>query len=349
MKLWPFGGKTEVRGEHRASYTDAVLQQQYAAATGDTNAATAAQTAAIEFGVSLVSRAFAVAAVCPAIPALNAPLLAMIGRALLLRGNFVSSLELLRGDLRMLPAASWDITGGPVPQGWLYQVDLAGPSHDASLTLANTSVIHCRINASPSTPWAGRSPLEIAGVSARLLSRTERRLSEEANARVGTLLPVPEGLDDTVMDGLRDDLAALQGSVAVVESASGAMGQGSRTPGITDYHPIRFGANPPAGVIGLRAGAGADLLGAMGIPPGLLAGGDGASARENFRQLLVSTVQPLADIVAAELTLKTGREIRLSFGKLAAVDIAARARAYGVLTKNGMDADRAEQLAGLSE
>ena len=60
-------------------------------------------------------------------------------------------------------------------------------------------------------------------------------------------------------------------------------------------------------------------------------------------------VQPLADLLAAELAVKLDVPgLRLTFDRLFASDLSGRARAFGSLVQAGMDADRAARLAGLS-
>ena len=65
----------------------------------------------------------------------------------------------------------------------------------------------------------------------------------------------------------------------------------------------------------------------------LYAGSEGANAREGWRQFGV-TMDAYGAIVAAELTAKLERPIVAYLSsKLASIDVAARARAVGVLGK----------------
>lgn len=343
-----FGKRAAPERRDMAGYTDAQVNAAVAAAAGsDTDVAKAA---AVEFGVGLIARAFLVAAVNPPLVAVDGPFLAQAARSLLLRGNAVYGLSVdTGGRIRLTPASAWDVQGGPDPDTWIYDLSIAGPSRDDERRLPHASVIHVRLNPTPATPWAGCSPLETAGLSSKLLALLERRLSEEAGARVGHLLPVPEGLGDDAYTGLVNDLKAIAGNVALVESAHGGMGQHGATPGLPGWRTTRFGADIPAPNIELRRQASADVLGMLGVPPGLLQTGDGAASRESFRQLLVAGVQPIADLIAAELREKLERPVTIGFGRLAAVDIAARARAYKGLIEAGMEPERAETLAGLGE
>ena len=62
-----------------------------------------------------------------------------------------------------------------------------------------------------------------------------------------------------------------------------------------------------------------------------------------------ATIQPLARIVAEELSAKFETEIGLSFDTLFAADLSGRARAFQSLVGGGMDATKAAGLAGLMQ
>ena len=85
------------------------------------------------------------------------------------------------------------------------------------------------------------------------------------------------------------------------------------------------------------SGARRRLVVRLGMAPALYAGGDGGSARKEYRQLLISTLEPCASIITAEFREKVGYPISLDFKKLAAADVAACARAYATLVASGVD------------
>ena len=114
-----------------------------------------------------------------------------------------------------------------------------------------------------------------------------------------------------------------------------------------DWKPKRLGTSIPEGHMQLRPDVARDVCAALGIPPALYAGDDGGSAREGYRQLLTSTLEPYAAIIGAEFKGKIGYPVSLNFRRLAAADIAARARAYGTLVASGVDKEDAAQVAGL--
>lgn len=352
---WPWNSKTETRA---GGYTDAALDAALAVATGSTTSAAAEQTAAAEFALGLFSRCFAAAIVEPGglAPTLPAHLRADMARRLLIRGEAVYAIEVNRlGNVRLLPASAHDITGGPEDSTWHYFLELPGPTRPESRRLPAEGVVHVRIGADPAQPWKGCSPLENAGLTSRLLGRLEQRTGQESGARVGYLLPVPDGTSDASTEGLKADLKTLSGGIALVESTAGGHGQGRAAAPPADWRLQRFGPEIPEGNVNLRRSAGADVVAALGIPSALFVGADGATFREAYRLLLVSTLQPMGVLISEELERKLESSVRFNFRRLAAADIAARARALGSLAQAyataGVDIDlpRLETLAGLAE
>ena len=352
------------RGETRAAgpnYTDAALEAALNAATGNPQHV-AEQTAAAEYGLGLLSRCFAAALIEPSAiaPTLPAQARADLARRLLIRGEAVYAIEVNRlGNIRLLPASSHDIAGGPDESTWRYYLDLPGPTLPERRRLPSEAVVHVRIGADPAQPWRGCSPLENAGLTARILARLEQRTGEESNAAAGYLLPVPDGTPDDSITALKGDLAALKGKIAIVESQTAGHGQGRAAAPPSDWRLQRLGAEFPEGNVNLRRQVGADVVAAMGIPSALYVGADGATVREAYRQLLTGTLQPLAILLSEELERKLEiPAVRFNFRRLAAADIAARARAFGTLAQayaqaaaGGADVDlaRLETLAGLNE
>ena len=334
------------RSEQRAASFGAALAQAYEALAGGTAGVDTAQTAAAEFSIGAWGRAFAVAEV----DGIHIPagVLEGIGRSLALRGNFVAdvSADPMTG-LVLLPASSWDIVGSAEPSTWTYHATLAGPSTQHTVTRTSGEIIHARVNSLPESPWAGRSPLVSAGFSAKLAANIERRASEESTARSGTLMPTPP-LSDASRTALKADLGALKGGVALVEAGGGNAPR--PTPGgqPNDWQPRRFGLTYTEPNVLLRTAASADVVSSFGIPAALFSGADGSLVREAWRQWGV-TVQAWGNIVSDELSLKLERTITLSFRELASIDIAARARAMGVMVTAGLPIEGALKEAGLGD
>ena len=268
-------------------------------------------------------------------------------RQLLLTGNSVSAIDTASGELLLLPVANYNIAGGVRESSWRYRVELSGPSRLTSKRLPSAGVVHIRMGSSVQEPWRGCSPLLNAGLSASMLGRLERRLTQEVNARVGHLLMLPDGTSDEQVTALRRDLASIEGGISLVETESAGHGQGMRAAPQVDWQLRRFGANVPESNVALRSDVAMDIVAAMGIPAPLYHGTDGVSAREAYRLLLVSTLQPIAELISDELSRKLETTVKITFRRLQAADIQSRARAFGSMIAAGVDEQTAMAVSGL--
>ena len=339
--------------EYRAGVTDTVLDYTLRAAGATLGTADAAETAAVIFGMGCLQAAFAMADIEPEElrPTLTPAVLGGMAQELSLKGNSVWDIQVHEGDaFASLTACTVEnITGPPDERAWIYQVELQGPSEDQSLIRLSGDVVHARVNADPRKPWQGYSPLALAGVSARLLANVELRLSEEANARVGYLLNYPDGTSDATIGGIRGDVGTMRGGVMLAETGGAGFRAGLPGGNPSDWRKTRLGAEIPATSLQAHTEAVRDILGAMRVPAVLLLGGDGASYREGYRQFLTMGVNPMAAVVAEELSRKLGVSVEFNFRRLAAADIASRARAMGVMVTAGLPVDVAQALADLTE
>ena len=335
--------------ETRATYSDALIASILSAAQGNLTAK-AQQTAAVEFGVGLLERCFAMAEIEPeslSRTAITPLMLSRMVRQLMLTGNSVSAIDTQSGELLILPAANYDIQGGVRESSWRYRVELSGPSRLTSKRLPSRGVVHIRMGSSVQEPWRGCSPLINAGLSAAMLGRLERRMAQEVNARVGHLLTVPDGTSEEQVKALSRDLAVLEGGIALAETESGGHGQGMRAAPQTDWQLRRFGAQVPEANVALRSDVAMDVISAMGIPAPLYHGTDGVSAREAYRLLLVSTLMPIAELITDELTRKLETTVKIGFRRLQAADIQSRARAFGSMIAAGVSEETAMEVSGL--
>ena len=344
--MWPFTRHTEHR---QASHTDGVVQAILARGAG-THADVAA-TAAVEAAAGALSRAFASAEITPRTPAtrgLTPDVLAQIGRALIVPGEIVLILTIHEGRVRLLPAASFDVTGAADASTWRYRCDLAGPSGSVTVSRPAEGVIHCRYSTDPARPWVGVGPLDRARLSGRLSAELEAALGDEAGGTRGHLLPIPTDGQDATVSNLRKDIGSLRGKTALVETTAAAWGDGRQMAPRSDYEPKRIGANPPASLAALRSDAALAVLSACGVPVELVTPGDGTGQREAWRRFLHGTVQPVAACVTAELAAKLDTPtLTLGFDKLFASDLSGRARSFQSMVNGGMPLDKAAALAGL--
>ena len=271
--------------------------------------------------------------------ALTPAVLERIGRALLLKGEAVFELQVEEGELRLVQAVTWDVSGR---ENWLYRADFATPSGTYSRTLTSDQVLHPRIGTTSGRPWTGESPLPSA--KAALASALESKLLEEVRGPMGHVVPVPH---TGSLAGLQADITRLAGKVELVETTSGGYGDAASAPK-ADWMPRRIGADPPASLIELRRETQASILGAAGCPGSLLLRADGTLAREELRRFVHTTIEPVARTIAGELAAKLDTPgLGFDFSALFASDLSGRARSFASMTKAGMDLTKAAALAGL--
>ena len=123
-----------------------------------------------------MGRAFAASEVAgpdSLIQALTPSIMEMIGRSLIRVGELVLLIDTQGGRLRLLPAESHDVEGGPDPSTWEYRLTLGGPSktitHDF---VPSQQVLHFKYAPDPSTPWRGNSPISVAHLAGKLSAET---------------------------------------------------------------------------------------------------------------------------------------------------------------------------------
>ena len=363
MKLWPFSRKApvETRQQGGAGSTDAVTRALIAEATGGT-VRDASATAALEAAAGAYARAFAIAEVSPSTAVtmtLTPALLALAGRDLIRRGEFVWVIEVAGDGVMLLPCGSWDVRGGWDPETWFYRVDLFGPSGNTTRLLPGAAVIHGRYSTDPARPWFGISPMEWVSLTGRLHASVEDALADESAGTRGHVLPVPAGPESGEVDAdgepideladLRKDIANLRGKTALVETTSAGWSEGKVAAPLSDWKARRIGASPPAPVVDLRSDSAQSVLAACGVPPSLFHGGDAATKGESWRQFLHGSVQPVAMLLAAELADKLDApDLRLSFDRLFASDLQGRARSFQSMRNGGIELPDARRLAGLN-
>ena len=331
-----------------SSYTDQLIAALQAQATGESKAFPTA-TAALEACSGIVGRAFATAIVDSSDAvrmALTPARLMMIGRALISPGEIIFQIDTDGGVLDLIPATDTQVTGTHRRESWQYKMTLPGPSEMASVASASgEGVVHIMYAVESSKPWKGVGPVGVATLAGKLSAETVNQLANESAGPVTNLLPVPvDGMDATV-DELKQDIRKANGEATVVESGDWDNPGGGRD---AAWRLARLGANPPASLVNLHEVASREIYAACGVPPGLFASGGQSSAnRESYRQLLHSTIAPLARLVSSELTEKLETDVSLDFAELKAGDVATAARAFKGFVDAGMEIDRALALSGL--
>ena len=343
---WPWQAPLETRAD--SSYTDALIAAITANAGGQTTAFAAA-TGALEAAAGLISRAFATAEVDadsqPVLRALTPGCMALIGRALIRRGEVVFYVDTSRGMIDLLPCQSHDVDGGPNPGTWEYRCTVSGPERTFTFERTPaTSVVHLTYAREPETPWRGIGPLQSAQLTGRLAAETLAALADESSGPRGHLLGLPVDGEDATITQLKADLNKLSGKTAILET--GDYG-GTAGGGMVTLKAERLGPEPTAALVELFKISREDVLAACGVNPSLVTDAQGTAQREAYRQFLFGTVAPLGKLVAAELSEKLDTQVRLDWQELRASDIAGRARAFGTLVGGGMDLAQAAAISGV--
>ena len=252
-------------------YADALVSALLRTAQGRSTA-TIAATGALEAAAGIVGRAFMAADVTgpmAMLAGLSAPVLQMVGREIIRRGESVFLIDTNGGALRLLPAHGVNVSGGPFPESWRYQLTIAGPS--TTLTYDDVpaeSVLHFQYASDPASPWRGVGPLQVAALAGRLSAETIAALADESSGPRGSFLPLPadggDGSDDDTLKLMKADIKTANGGMLTVETTNDDWRQGGSGPQF-DWKAERFGANPPQGMIELLKQSRMEVWNACGL------------------------------------------------------------------------------------
>lgn len=347
-RIWPFGS------EKRATSFYGLTVDEMHDIVEFGGSANPNQTAAVEFALGLVSRAFMTAVTVPRIPTCTPLMLSMLARQTVSLGNAVFQLVAEDGELQLLPVAKYEIVGGPRPRSWMYTFRQQQPNGENPIDTDDLpqqassydGMVHVRNTPHPESPWRGVSPLIAAGVTAGQLAKIEQSLSYDASVPTGGLLPLPDGVTATQANAAKSALTTGKGKTTLVETTRGGFGQGSQAAPQHDWGQARFGAMIPAANIDMREKSALAVMAAMGIPPSLYTS-EGSAQRESYRHFLGGTVASLGALIEEELSAKFEQPIRIEFPQSWISDISARSRAFGTLVKAGMSPVDAARIAGL--
>ena len=349
--------------EERAGYAEALIRATLESAEGGLDYSS---TAAAEIAAGMIAQAFASAVVTPADNAatrnIGPEMLATIARAMILQGEVVYTIDVVRGEVVYHVGHSVDVIGGIAERSWIYEVTLSGPTETRTAVRRSAAVLHFRQSVDPFEPWRGRSPLERASVTTSFMARLENALRDEAGFGVSQIFAFPTSGGESNAQNLADadselnKLAARlarssRGRSTIMPSSQdgGYNHQSQSSPRGNDWKAQRAGPNPPAALDALRSNAQYSTIAASGIPPSLAApGADAQGQRESWRRFMHGTIGPMARLVEAEFSRKLDVDVALDFTALQASDIQGRARALGSMVKAGVDVEVAMELAGLA-
>lgn len=331
---WPWQRReTRSQGAYTASY---VQSARMMAATG-TDASLSATVATC---AGVWTRAFGM--LSPeggASDALSGEVLSQIGADLFWRGESCWHIGFDGSDLSLTRAAHWDEQAGG-----RFVLSIPTPDGIQSIKALAPEVVRLVINPDPSMPWRGRSPLAFLGLSARLMAEIESSVVNALPYAGKGILPLPANLGEqsgAVTAGLRSGGLAVVTSKADLAHHTGGRAEEWRRVELTpDLSKMELN--------GLASDLHSRVLGALGVPPGLLQqGGNSAGLRETYRIFALGTIAPLAASISPELKRKLGVE-RLSIDGLMSADVAGRARAVSSLVQSGLGLAEAMALVGWS-
>ena len=237
----------------------------------------------------------------------------------------------------------WDITGS-TPGSFAYNGNVPTPNGDMSVRRSGGNVYHFQYSRSQARPWEGVSPISKSYKTVELMSLIEGYHTSEMMSPVGNILPTPINPTAPEMASLKEDLQGMRGKTALVESAAGGWGTGTRP--IGDWDVKRLGPNTAQPSVELRRQVTESITSAFGIPIVLLNGTEGTAIREAWRLFLSGTIGPLAKRIAAELSLKSRLPTTYEMAELKSSDLASRARAVGVLVTAGYAKEEAARMSG---
>jgi len=341
---------SETRSAMASGFTAQILTARESYIAGATNLGEL--TATVQACVSLWEGAFATADV-EGTDLLDRRSMAMLGRALALRGEFVGIID---GD-GIIPASDWDLsTRNGIPRAYRVSVSEAGGGR--TTTALAQEVLHVRVASDPVAPWSGQSPLRRSAISANLLHELEAALRDVfRDAPLGTnIVPLPDS-SPADMAEMRAAFKGRRGASLIVEGVAQATAAGMN-PQI-DKRPDSVSPDLSRSMTAetLQA-ARAAISQAYGVLPALHNhAATGPVIREAQRHLVGYTLNPLAKIVAEEASRKLGGVVSIDMETpLQSYDTGGRARALSGIVKalaeakeNGIDPAQAMALVGWND
>ena len=249
------------------------------------------------------------------------------------------------GGMILMPCSVASVTGGPDPQGWIYSVQMPGPTETVTIQRSGESILSFRLRRDSRSPWKGRPAFDGTGTGA-LLCQLERQMLDEAKvtpARVVAGGAVAEQAGDI------SELISAGGVVSITQAIG--------TASITDPAGLRAGVvkneTSPSSV-SLHDKLSTAICGALGCPADLVLGSSSESgSRESMRRLGSTTIQNILTTISREWTETTGLSLEWNLDQLRSSDEVSRARAVGSranavsrLVDSGLPLDRAMSVVG---
>lgn len=256
--------------------------------------------------------------------------MAMLGRSLALKGEFVA---LIDGD-QLVPASDWDTrTRNSRPTAYRLSVPEAGGGRN--MTVLAGEVLHVRINTDSAAPWLGVSPLRTASLSAEMLHAVETALGEVfASAPLGSqVVPMPENPENNNTE-IASSFVGKRGRVLLRESVA-VTAAGGPTPQ-TDWRPADLTPDLEKSLAAETLTAARESVAmAYGVLPALLNGQTTGQLVKTAQQHLAQwALQPLANLIAEEASEKLSGAVSIDvMTGTQAFDTGAAARSFQMLVQ----------------
>ena len=256
----------------------------------------------------------------------------------------------LDGRTRLLRATSYSVYGAdPDPATWRYHLSLYGPTQSRMVDADASEVMHVRYATLTGYPWRGLSPLRMAAASGALAARLTEALGQEAAVAVARVIPMPQGQSAAVSNAIKMLITDPEsGRIVLPETTKAGGGASMGSAPARDYRADRLGFDAPESEEAMYRTLLMEVGAICGVPWPLMpgSGAAGPAIREAQRELLTGTVQPLGDLIIEEAARVLETPVTITHHKLAAADVAARARGVHILTQAQVPVARALELVG---
>ena len=332
--------------EERAAttdYTSALLAAQLSAARGDGGNIRA--QAAYRGSLTLIGHSAGVAALTGLHSDALQGNLSTIAREMVDTGesNWLINVG-STGGVALLPCSVASVTGGPDPRGWIYSVQMPGPTETVTLQRSGESILSFRLRVDSKTPWKGKPAIDSFGTG-QLLCQLEAQMTDEARVRVARV----------VAGGA---VAEQAGDISELIGAGGVVGITQAIASREDPSGIKAGVirnEVTAPSVSLHTKLSTAICGAMGVPSDLVLGSSSESgSRESFRRLASTTINNILTTVSREWEFKMGTALEWDLDRLRSSDEVSRARAVGSranavsrLVDSGVPLPQALAIAGI--
>ena len=343
-----FRGVLTAKDTEDRAYTDMMLESSFRSVTVGRHVANAIQSATNL--ASLTMSRGAVTLEGPMAdywePALTHGFLYTACRDLFLTGNHVSGIqEDEDGNGILQRASTFEMRGKKRP--YRYRVEYNAPDGSVSKSLPESGVVHLRIGTEQDKPWIGVSPFD----QQMILPNVEKGLLEYSRFPYSRMIPWNRYQDDdtgerntTDQDRIGREMDEGMGSKSGVYALPNRGARGR--PEALDHSDFRF--QPDRYAVTLRKNLVDECFEAIGVPVLLRSeGAPGQTVRQEFGRWVDGYLQPLATIVAEELSVALETKVTWDMSPARVPLVTDQSVTVKNLVGAEMPLERALEIAGL--